>query len=216
MRYVFLILALLIGIPSVTHANQVCEDECSSYSSDVSCDVATGHCIEPYQQCVSRCESGTGDAPAGVQCIAERVTGWDHPTEYGIQKVSLWRCGWGHFLIFGKPPRPVMTPFLQEQQLNSCTSTCNQYTWDRTCDVQGTCQDSHAECVSACINPQGLLLDTPPSTECAPEKVWGWTVCDLPSQEFQSGVCQHRALWRCGSMHWVWFGDWMSRSWYRP
>lgn len=54
MRYVILILALLIGLPSAAYATDpdpVCVEDCSSYSSDIACDVEEGYCIEPYAQC---------------------------------------------------------------------------------------------------------------------------------------------------------------------
>lgn len=234
MKYVILILALLVGISSAAHAaDPMCEEDCSNYSSDVACDVETGHCIEPYAQCVSRCELG-GDAHPqasgeGAQCIATRVTSWENIYRSGRYKVvSLWRCGWGHFLTFSDffalPGYPRVGPFtgvLNVDATEVCNRDCSNYSYDRRCLADGTCSDAFAECHASCMDPYGGMAEKKLDTEgvqCAP------TVAVYLTQEVRHPNCPNPelgcrynsraiALWRCGSFHWLSFGEWGGPYW---
>jgi hypothetical protein len=245
MKYVILILALLVGLPSAAHAADAAEEDCASYSSDVFCDVDTGHCIEPYAECVSRSELGGHIRPGSLRsgsltsrCIVEFVTGWQVIYRSGrYQEVKLWRCGWGHFLTFSDfyamPGHPRVSPFEDEKaaadadsvmSVNAtevCNRDCGNYSHDRICLPDGTCTDSFAECHEVCMDPLGGMaekkLDTA-GVQCAPTGLnLTQTVRDPACRMPPNITCAYRSrpmtLWRCGSFHWLSFGEWGPLIW---
>ena len=137
MRYVFLILvSLVIGIPSVAHADSdyatsvpsevefFCQDDCASYSSDGQCEVADGTCAETYDQCYGRCVlPGGSTAPAsgfvGVHCTPVGVIMWKEDMvireqggwwRYRYRYIKLERCGALHYLSFGEWRNHLVLP----------------------------------------------------------------------------------------------------------
>ena len=119
MKYVILILALLIGLPSIATADvqevmhEMCSDNCSQYSHDVSCSIQdSGSCSDSWNQCMAECPSTASSVNAahsadlGVQCTPTIVVGWmeselvDRRTVVSFY-VYLWRCASFHYLRFG-------------------------------------------------------------------------------------------------------------------
>ena len=121
MRYVILILALLIGLPSIATATvppeveSLCDSDCASYSTDLECD-ADGACAETYAQCYARCVlPGGSTAPAlssSTIGIASCQVGFAWMEDYVIREGGRWlhrkrwvfldRCGALHWLTFGE------------------------------------------------------------------------------------------------------------------
>lgn len=112
----FLILALLIGIPSVASAGPVqsevsslCELDCE-YSVEGECPVEDGaSCPETYSQCHARCMRSDGSLPAGISALGEGALacrieavwteysgGW--LTDLYAREVRLVRCGAWYYI----------------------------------------------------------------------------------------------------------------------
>jgi hypothetical protein len=116
MRYVFLILVSMIGIPSVALATPpaaevevLCDEGCGDYSAEGECPVESGaSCPEPIAQCHARCMRSDGSLPVGVSsdvgarsCQIEAVWteyagGW--LTRLYARQVRLVRCGAWYYI----------------------------------------------------------------------------------------------------------------------
>lgn len=142
--------------------------------------------------------------------------------------VSLWRCGWGHFLtfsdFFAMPGHPRVSPFAGITSVDAtevCNRDCGNYSYDRRCLADGTCQDAFAQCHEVCMDPYGGMaakrLDTE-GVQCAPTVAAQFTQVvrnsSCPDPDLQ---CQYNSrpmtLWRCGSFHWLAFGEWGRAYW---
>lgn len=135
MKYVILILALLVGLPSIATAQEsvawseqelYCSADCGDYSTDVECR-ADGVCIEPYAACYQRCLSPADSMPASysgsntVACSLIAQATWrmewdDWGGTRGLDPIRYWRlvwqyqCGFHIFLRFGTAYEVLRSP----------------------------------------------------------------------------------------------------------